>query len=205
MYIMESDIPISSGPLNIVEVNYDTLFDPTETTHLSEILVSPMAQQQHAEVSRPIISEGTSLDSSTSLVEGERPVPLEFTTTEVLVLEETDPESTRRPTIHLNVSEDSDDEVAKNIDTRSDPRIIHHSSIQRGTDVTCLGGTIHGSGGNPFINLGELPLLTVVPIPTNQDSSASCSQIEGDLPSSIAESSGIEYIPSATAAYHQQS
>ena len=41
---MESDILISSGPLNIVEVNYDDLFDPTETTHISEILVSVVAQ-----------------------------------------------------------------------------------------------------------------------------------------------------------------
>ena len=42
--ILESDIPASSGPLNIVEVNYDNLFDPVDTAQLSEILVSSEAQ-----------------------------------------------------------------------------------------------------------------------------------------------------------------
>ena len=46
--ILESDIPVSSGLLNIFEINYDDLFCTTETAHLSEILVSPVAQQQHA-------------------------------------------------------------------------------------------------------------------------------------------------------------
>ena len=40
---MESDIPASSGPLNLVEVNYDDLFDPVETAKLYEVLVSPTA------------------------------------------------------------------------------------------------------------------------------------------------------------------
>lgn len=53
--ILKSDIPASSGPINIVEVNYDDLFDPVETAKLSEVLVSPEAQQQHADVSGPSI------------------------------------------------------------------------------------------------------------------------------------------------------
>ena len=48
--ILESDIPVSSDPLNIVEVNYDDLFDPVETAKISEVLVSPKAQQQHSEL-----------------------------------------------------------------------------------------------------------------------------------------------------------
>ena len=48
--ILESDIASSSDSLNIVELNYDDLFDPIETAQLSEVLVSPEAQQQHAEV-----------------------------------------------------------------------------------------------------------------------------------------------------------
>ena len=68
--IMESDIFASSGPLNLVEVNYDDLFDPVETAKLSEVLVSPADQQQHADISRPSPSEAVSLNTSTSLVEG---------------------------------------------------------------------------------------------------------------------------------------
>lgn len=48
---MENDIPIQSKPLNIIEVNYDTLFDSLETTIFSKILVSTAAQVQHIEVS----------------------------------------------------------------------------------------------------------------------------------------------------------
>ena len=44
-FMMENDIPPSSGPLNIVEVNYADLFDPTNIAHLSDILVFPVAQE----------------------------------------------------------------------------------------------------------------------------------------------------------------
>ena len=63
--IMESDIPASSGSPNLVEVNYDDLFDPVKTVKLSEVLVSPTAQQQHADVSGPSLSEVASLNTFT--------------------------------------------------------------------------------------------------------------------------------------------
>lgn len=42
-FIVENDIPIESGPLNIVDVNYETIFDPPEIARLSEFLTSPFA------------------------------------------------------------------------------------------------------------------------------------------------------------------
>ena len=83
--IMESDIPATSGPLNLVEINYDDLFDPIETAKLSEVLVSPAAQQQHADVSGPSLSEVVSLNTSTSPVEGESSTPDLIATVEVPV------------------------------------------------------------------------------------------------------------------------
>lgn len=53
--IIENDIPIQFRPLNIVEVNYDTLFDPLETAILSKILVSPFAQLQNTNDSVPCL------------------------------------------------------------------------------------------------------------------------------------------------------
>ena len=94
--ILECDVPESSGPLNIVEVNYDDLFDPIETTKLSKVLVSPEAQMYHAEVSGPTPSDEVSLNTSTSPVEGENSIPYRFTTIEVLVLEEATPTPLRR-------------------------------------------------------------------------------------------------------------
>lgn len=46
-FVMEKHIPITSGPLKIIEINYDTLFDPPKTARLYKILVSPSAQLQH--------------------------------------------------------------------------------------------------------------------------------------------------------------
>lgn len=95
--IIESDIPTSSGSLNIVEVKYDDLFGPLETVRLSEILVSLVAQQQHAKVFGSILSEGTSLNISTSLVEREGLVPFEVTTAEVPIHKDNPPVPYRRP------------------------------------------------------------------------------------------------------------
>ena len=69
--ILESDILASLGLLNIVDVNYDDLFDPVETAQLSEILVSLEAQQQHEKVFGLSMSEDLSHGTSTLLVEGE--------------------------------------------------------------------------------------------------------------------------------------
>lgn len=46
-FTMENDIPIKSGPLNIIEVNNETLIDPPKTTRLFEVLISPYVQLQH--------------------------------------------------------------------------------------------------------------------------------------------------------------
>ena len=73
--ILESDIPASSGQLNLVEINYDDLFDPVDTAKVSEVLMYLEAQQQHADVSGPTTSEEVSLNSSTSLVVGENSTP----------------------------------------------------------------------------------------------------------------------------------
>ncbi|KAL7607950.1 hypothetical protein Lser_V15G09808 [Lactuca serriola] len=113
---MESDIPATSGPLNLVESNYDDLFDPIETAKLSEVLVSPAAQQQHA-------------DGEPSQVPEEHP-----------------------------------------------------SAIQ----------------GEPE----PLPIPQVNYAPIDQDVSAGCSQIQGELPSPTADSSDIQHISSTAAADH---
>lgn len=68
---MENAIPIQSKPLNIVEMNYDTLFDSMESARLYEILVSPKAQLQHTEESRPPSTEDSAHVTYTSLVDEE--------------------------------------------------------------------------------------------------------------------------------------
>ncbi|XP_023730243.1 uncharacterized protein LOC111877976 [Lactuca sativa] len=114
--ILESDIPTSSGPLNIFEINYDDLFDPAETARLSEILVSPVAQQKHAEVSGPTLSEDFSLNTSTSPVEGESSTLVPMTNIEVPVLEDAAPVSNHKISIPSNVSSKSEDEEVENKD-----------------------------------------------------------------------------------------
>lgn len=69
-FILQNGIPTHSAPLNIVEVNYGTIFDPPETTRLIEIQVSPVPQLQHSEVSGPSFYDDSSLNTSTSPVEG---------------------------------------------------------------------------------------------------------------------------------------
>ena len=139
--ILEGDIPTSSGPLSIVEITYDDLFDPAEMAHLSEIPVSLVGQQQHAEVSGPTLSGELLHDTSTSPVEGESSTPVQMTTIEVPMIKDAAPVSTYRVTTQSNVSTDSEDGEIGNIDTRTSSRIITHSSIQ----------------GEPSFVLGELP------------------------------------------------
>lgn len=128
--ILESDIPFSSGPFKIVEINYDDLFDPIETAQLSEVLVSLEAQQQHAEVSGPTLSNEVSLNPSTLPIEGQSSTPDQVTTIEVPVPEEVDLVLLHRGSLLSNVSSNSDDDNRETIDTRTDPRVITLSTFQ---------------------------------------------------------------------------
>lgn len=120
----DCDIPPSEDPLNIVEVNYDHLFDPIPTTQLSEVLVSTEAQQQHADVSGPTPSEDVSLNHSSSLVERESSTsPVQLITTEVPINEDVAPISLSRTQPQPIIQSDSDDEI-ENIETRADPRVF---------------------------------------------------------------------------------
>lgn len=74
-FMMENELPIGSRPVNIVEVDYETLFDPPKTTRLVEVLISPSAQLQHTKDSSPSVSEDYSNMTSTSLVEGGKAIP----------------------------------------------------------------------------------------------------------------------------------
>ena len=107
--IMDCDIHASSGPLNLVELNYDDLCDPVETTKLSEVLVSPAAQQ-HVDISGPSPSDGVSINTSTSPVEGESSTPDLPATIEVSILNDIYVPA-RRESVPSNVSSDSDDEL----------------------------------------------------------------------------------------------
>lgn len=122
--ILESDIPASSGPLNLVEVNYDDLFDPVETARLSEILVSLEAQQQHVDVSGPSLSYEVSLNTSALQVEGENSTLEQVTTTEVPVLDDVAPVPIHIGSLPSDVSSNSDDENIDNIGTITDPWVI---------------------------------------------------------------------------------
>ena len=95
--------------------------------HLSEILVSPVAQQQNSDVFGLSLSEQLSLNTSTSLVEGESSTPVQTTTIEVPVLEDAAPLSTHRVPIQPIAPLESEDEEIKNIDTRSYLRVITYS------------------------------------------------------------------------------
>ena len=92
--------------------------------------MSLVAQQQHAEVSGPTLSDDVSLNTSTSTVEGENSTPDQVTTIEVPVPEEAASVPIHRITLPSNVSSDSDDEdIEKNIDTETDPRVITLSTF----------------------------------------------------------------------------
>ncbi|CAH1432412.1 unnamed protein product [Lactuca virosa] len=197
--ILESDIPASSGPLNIVEVNYDDLFDPVEITKLSEVLVSPEAQQQHADVSGPSLSDVVSLNTSTSPVEGESSTPDQVTTIEVPVLDDAVPVPIRRESLPSDISSDSDDEDIENIDTRTDSRIITLPTIQ-GEPSQVQGELPSAIQGEPpsFVQENSNPTFPI------QDNSAGCSHVQRELPSPTAESSDIVDIPSTAATDHLQ-
>ena len=46
-FIRENDIPVESEPLNIVEVNYETLFDPPENARLFNVIIYHSAQSKY--------------------------------------------------------------------------------------------------------------------------------------------------------------
>ena len=118
--ILESDIPASSGPLNIVEINYDYLFDPVDTSHLSKIIVSPVAQQQYVEVYGLSLYDALLPRTSTLLIKAESTTPVLITTIKVPVIEDATPVSSRRVTTQSNVSSESNNEEIERIDTRID-------------------------------------------------------------------------------------
>lgn len=170
--IMECDIPASSGPLNLVEVNYDDLFDPVETEKLSEDLVSPVAQQQHADSSGPSSSEVVSINTSTSPVEGESSTPDLAATVEVPILDVVQIPA-RKEALSSNVSSDLDDELIENIDTGTDPRIITLPSAVQGEPSQVPEELPSAAQGEPFPTAQENSIF----VPTNQDDSTGCSQV----------------------------
>lgn len=64
---MESDVPLQFRTLNVVEVKYNAIFDPPETTILSGVLVSHATQLQDAKASGPYLSKDSSHETSTFL------------------------------------------------------------------------------------------------------------------------------------------
>ena len=154
--------------------------------------MSPEAQQQHAEVSGPSMSDDLSLGTSTSPIEGESTTPTLTTTIEVLLIEDVAPISIRRVPNPSNASSDSDEK--ENISTRTNPRVITHSLFQMEPSSV--------QEGLPYAIQGE-PHSDFNPKVQVEDNPTGCSQVEGELPSPIVESSDVVDIPSTAVADHQ--
>ena len=134
--------------------------------------MSPTAQQQHADVSGPSLSEIASLNTFTSPVEGESTSPVNTTTIEVPVLDDAQVHI-RRKSLPSNVSSDSDDEIIENIDTITDPRIVTLPSAIHGEPSQVPDRHPSTIQGEPLQTAQENSIL----IPTNPDDSAGCSQV----------------------------
>ena len=109
-------------------MNYEDLFDPVETTPLSEILVSPEAQNNIQKFLDPQCPEICHLELLPLQLRGECCTPVLTTTIEVPVIEDVARIFIRRVSNPSNASSGSDEE--ENIDTRPDPRVISHSLFQ---------------------------------------------------------------------------
>ncbi|KAI3493168.1 hypothetical protein L1887_42158 [Cichorium endivia] len=68
LYVMENDVPVGHRPIHTVEVDYDLLFDPSETAKEAEVVHSPDAIQQIILESGPTTSsETTTSNAQTNL------------------------------------------------------------------------------------------------------------------------------------------
>ena len=133
--------------------------------------MSSAAQQQHADVSGPSLLEVVSLNTSTSPVEGESSTQDIATTVEVPVPDAAYIPARSEASASNEPSDDSDDELIENIDTRSDPRIVTLPSAFQGEPSQVPEELPSAIQGEPQ----SLPILQENPALIDQDVSTGCS------------------------------
>ncbi|KAI3510673.1 hypothetical protein L1887_17805 [Cichorium endivia] len=149
LYVMENDVPVGHRPIHTVEIDYDLLFDPSETAKEAEVIHSPDAIQQIISASGPATVSETSLSENqtdppinSSTIEGEpqHPSPSHQNQKEPLHLATSEGES-RLPT-HVDGIPQSEgdhqpsegtssvDIPSDNVITQSSDSTINNSPIQ---------------------------------------------------------------------------
>ncbi|KAI3505855.1 hypothetical protein L1887_28162 [Cichorium endivia] len=99
LYVMENDVPVGHRPIHTVEIDYDLLFDTSETAKEAEVIHSPDAIQQI------ISTSGPTTVSETSLSEDQANPPINSTTIEEEPQHPSSGNQNQNEPLHLATSE----------------------------------------------------------------------------------------------------